>query len=64
MKKKSERERASEKKEWSRMEREGERELCPKQAAIKRALKKGQKKKREGSAYTTDKANKVAEGVR
>lgn len=40
-----------------------ERELCPKQAAIKRALKKGQKKKREGSAYTTDKANKAAEGV-
>lgn len=41
-----------------------ERELCPKQAAIKRALKKGQKKKREGSAYTTDKANKAAEDVR
>lgn len=45
MKKKSERERASEKKEWSRVERGGEREVCPKQAAIKRALKKGQKKK-------------------
>lgn len=45
-----------------RRERGRERELCPKQAAIKRALKKGQKK-RERSAYTTDKANKAAEGV-
>lgn len=62
MKKKSERERASEKKEWSRVEREGAGTL-PKAGCNQEGIKKGPEK-REGSAYTTDKANKAAEGVR
>lgn len=36
--------------------------FCPEPTAIKRALKKWPEK-RERSAYTTDKANKAAEGM-